>query len=409
MMKRGIILKIIDSKFDSNASAMSIVAILELENYINLTNYAFEQDGNIEGQRSVISKSAAASKIRDRMIKDFKNGGIFPSVVLGIIVKEEELECLKNSENIQEDFRRIVDVYSKENISIIDGMQRTNIYRNCLETNEQREIRTEYWIATSINKLLYRMLVLNTGQVPWNVRRQVEVIYKPIVTSIIEMLEDRANELSRELKFYDINDKGRRTQSGEFHKNQIIDLFLAYNLRSEKTDISTQLAEEYKKLDLMDSLDQSLSLDKFIDIFIAMCKLDIALGSLDLSEIELEGKFSNGKDLFASHPVRVGFIVAATELVVGRIGRERTPKQSEEALERLTKNINQIISRLDTEKYSIEEIEEFLDLRLLNQWITTLSKSNVGEAERTGFKKAFNMILEEKEAFLTLGEYWKNI
>lgn len=402
-------MKVVDSSFDSNTSAMSFVTVMELESYINLTNYAFEQDGNIEGQRSVIAKSAAASKIRDRMIKDFKNGGVFPSVVLGMIVKEEELEYLNKSDDLQGDFIRIFEAYSNENISIIDGMQRTNIYRNCLETNEHRGIRVEYWVATSINKLLYRMLVLNTGQVPWNVRRQVEVIYKPIVTSIKEMLERRDRELFSQLTFYDINDKGRRTQSGEFHKNQIVDLFLAYNLRNEKIDISTQLAEEYKKLDLMDSLDQSLSLEKFIDIFITMCKLDLALGSLDLSEIKLEGKFTNGKDLFSSHPVRIGFIVAATELVVGRMGRERTTEQSEEALARLGSNINQIIDRLDINKYSIDEIEKFLDFQLLNQWITTLPKSNVGEAERRGFKKAFTMILEEKEGFITLGEYWKNI
>ncbi|RHW40377.1 hypothetical protein D1B31_12580 [Neobacillus notoginsengisoli] len=402
-------MRVIDSNFDYNASALSISTVIKLEKYTYVTDYAFKQDGNIEGQRSVISKSAAASKIRDRMIKDFKNGGVFPSVVLGLIVKEEELTMLKESENLNYDFARIFNSYSIEDISIIDGMQRTNIYRGCLEGNEEREVRVEYWVATNISKLLYRMLVLNTGQVPWNVRRQVEVIYKPIITTIKELVEKKDNELFPQLKFFDINDKGRRTNSGEFHKNQIVDLFLVYSLRNEKTDISSQLAEEYKKIDLMDSLDQSISLDRFIDIFIAMCKLDLALGRLDLSRIELEGKFTNGKDLFSSHPVRVGFVAAATELIIGRKGRERNTEQSEEALIRLNENIEEIVSRLNTDLHSIDEIEEFLDFQILNQWLTTLPKSNVGEAERTGFKKAFTMIFEEKEGFIKLGEYWMNI
>ncbi|MDZ4476832.1 hypothetical protein [Bacillus cereus] len=402
-------MRVVDSNFDYNATALSISTVIELEEYTHLTDYAFNQDGNIDGQRSVISKSAAASKIRDRMIKDFKNGGVFPSVVLGLIVKEEELQTLKESQNLDEDFTHIFNAYPVEDISIIDGMQRTNIYRGCLEGNEDREIRVEYWIATNINKLLYRMLVLNTGQVPWNVRRQVEVIYKPIITTIKALVEKEDAQLYSQLNFFDINDKGRRTNSGEFHKNQIVDLFLVYSLRNEKTDISTQLAEEYKKLDLMESLDQSISLDKFIDIFIAMCKLDLALGKLDLSTVELEGKFTNGKDLFSSNPVRVGFVAAATELIIGRKGRERNTEQSEEALRRLKNNINEIISKLDAEKFSISEIEEFLELQILNQWLTTLSKNNVGEAERTGFKKAFTMIFEEKEGFIKLGEYWMNI
>ncbi|MCP1562199.1 hypothetical protein J2Y80_000259 [Bacillus velezensis] len=402
-------MRVVDGNFDTNASAFSISTVMELKEYTSLTDYAFKQDGNIEGQRSVISKSAAASKIRDRMIKDFKNGGVFPPVVLGLIVKEEQLQKVKESVSLDDDFDQMFETYPDEDISIIDGMQRTNIYRGCLDGNEDREIRVEYWIATSINKLLYRMLVLNTGQVPWNVRRQVEVIYKPIISQIKEMVESKKPELYSKLNFYDINDKGRRTKAGEFHKNQIVDLFLVYSLRNEKTDISTQLAEEYKKLDLMDALDQSISLDKFIDIFIAMCKLDIALGNLDLSMIELEGRFTNGKDLFSSHPVRVGFVAAATELIIGRKGRERNPKQSEEALNRFVENINEIISRLDTEKFSIEEIEEFLDFQMLNQWLTSLPKSKVGEEERTGFKKAFAMIFEEKEGFIKLSEYWMKI
>ncbi|MFF2501085.1 hypothetical protein [Peribacillus sp. NPDC058075] len=402
-------MRVVDRNFDFNAFALSISTVMELKNYTSLTDYAFRQDGNIEGQRSVISKSAAASKIRDRMIKDFKNGGIFPPVVLGLIVKDEELQNLKEASDLDTDFNQIFENYPVEDISIIDGMQRTNIYRGCLEGNEGREIRVEYWIATSINKLLYRMLVLNTGQVPWNVRRQVEVIYKPIITTIKEMIEGKDSELYSKLNFYDINDKGRRTNSGEFHKNQIVDLFLVYSLRNEKTDISTQLAEEYKKLDLLDSLDQSISLDKFVDIFIAMCKLDIALGNLDLSEIELEGRFTNGKDLFSSHPVRVGFVAAATEIIIGRKGRERDPEQSKEALIRFKDNIDEIISKLDADKFSIDEIEEFLDFQMLNQWLATLPKSKVGEEERTGFKKAFTMMFEEKEGFIKLGEYWMKI
>lgn len=400
---------VIDKSYDSNSASLSLLTTMKLSNYLDLSEYAFKENGNIEGQRRVISKSASASKIRERMIRDFKSGSIFPSVVLGIIITEQKIKELAESDEIQKDFEALIDECDKEKISIIDGMQRTNIYNNCKTDNENRDIRVEYWITSSINSLLYRMLVLNTGQVPWNIRRQVEVIYKPIVSTIEEILKDSYEDLYQKLKFFAVNENGRRTQSGEFHKNQLIDLFLAYNLRSEKTNISTQLAEEYKKIDLMNSLDSSLNIEMFVKLFVQLCNLDLALGDLDLSNVELEGKFTEGKSLFSSHPVRIGFIVAATELVIGRVGRDKSSQQAEEALNLIEKNINEFISKVNPENHSLEEIESFLAFGVLNEWVNSLPKSNVGEAERVGFKKAFTMLLEEKEELLNLSEYWRNL
>lgn len=62
-------------------------------------------------------------------------------------------------------------------LCIIDGMQRTQAMLDAGENFLSREIRVELWLSESLNKLIYRMLVLNTGQVPWTMQRQLEVVY----------------------------------------------------------------------------------------------------------------------------------------------------------------------------------------------------------------------------------------
>lgn len=38
----------------------------------------------------------------------------------------------------------------------------------------------EFWLAKSVRALVYRMLVLNTGQVPWTLSRQLGVVFEPL-------------------------------------------------------------------------------------------------------------------------------------------------------------------------------------------------------------------------------------
>ncbi len=70
--------------------------------------------------------------------------------------------------------------------SIIDGMQRTTALQEAKDSfgENQLNIRVEFWIADKLNSLIYRMLVLNTGQVPWEMARQLETIYSQLLKSI---------------------------------------------------------------------------------------------------------------------------------------------------------------------------------------------------------------------------------
>ena len=172
-------MRIIAIDEDNRSNCISVLTDMLLEEYKRLAFDSFSANGNFAGQRGVITKSAAAARIRKRMQDDFCRGTIFPQVVLGIQSSKDFINDLK----VGDDYDSLV-IFKDCTISIIDGMQRSNIYFKNYKGNENRKIRVEFWIANNSEKLLYRMLVLNTGQTPWNTRRQIEVIYGNLSKSI---------------------------------------------------------------------------------------------------------------------------------------------------------------------------------------------------------------------------------
>ena len=86
---------IYETLFDERSECVSVMASMSLEEYKTIAYDSFVKGGNLDGQRDVIKKSAVAAKIRKRMMSDFANGAIFPPVVLGIFVSDEEFEMAK--------------------------------------------------------------------------------------------------------------------------------------------------------------------------------------------------------------------------------------------------------------------------------------------------------------------------
>ena len=94
-------------------------------------------------------------------------------------------------------------------------------------------MRIEFWLATNTNSLIYRMLVLNTGQVPWDLRRQIEVIHKPLIK---ELKQNSSIELLEK------DDERRRARAGQFQANRIVELYMVFGARKEKIDTKERLA-----------------------------------------------------------------------------------------------------------------------------------------------------------------------
>lgn len=391
-------MEILKTNFDARSECLSILTCMTLEKYKSIVYKPFSRGGNLDGQREVIKRSSVASKIRKRMHEDFIAGAIFPQVVIGVLLPSEQFQEIKDA---RESFAP--DQYGEDAFSIIDGMQRSNIYFSNYDGNEQREIRVEFWISDKTIKLLYRMLVLNTGQVPWNTRRQIEVIFSGLSRSIIERALEKNPELEGKIEIIGVDDAKRRTQAGKYHKSTMIELYLGFNTRKVKVDVSDELADEFQRFDMMESIEKDSSFDLFVSAFVFLCKLDMAFSNCNSSA--KIGQFKEGKDIFSSVPACLGFVVACAEYIMGKIPVEREEVVKNEKLARLDSQIQRIVEIANKNSEG-----DFLALESLNAVVEQLPKTRIGDEMRSYFKQAFTELLkyDEIDEILSMEAFWRS-
>lgn len=388
-------MKIYETLYDQRSECLSVMTSMTLEEYKKIAYKSFENGGNLDGQRDVIKKSAVATKIRKRMANDFLSGAVFPPVVLGVFVSEEEFTLATK------DFAEVFSRLDENDVSIIDGMQRSNIYFNNYDSCSDKIIRVEFWLSSKSVKLLYRMLVLNTGQVPWNTRRQVEVVFKNLSNSFLDEIYKKAPDWKESVKIMGVDDNQRRTQPGKYQESAIIQLYLGFNTRNTKVEVNEELANEFQRFDMMESIDKDENFYLFVDVISYLIKLDFAFSSS--RDNYDEGQFKEGKDLFSSVPACLGFVVACAEYIMGKVPVERSIEKKQELSRKLGIQIDNIITFI--EKGS----DDVLALETLNSIVQSLSKSRIGDEMRRLFKNAFSEMIkyEELEELSTLESFWR--
>lgn len=391
-------MKILEKSLDERSGCLSLLTTMSLDEYKSIVYSSFENGGNLDGQRDVIKRSSVASKIKKRMNDDFNSGAIFPHVVVGILASGEDFEKIKRDEKEFNPKHFLAD-----SISIIDGMQRSNIYFTNYTGNEDRIIRVEFWISDKTVKLLYRMLVLNTGQVPWNTRRQVEVVFSSLSKAIIESVKSKNPDIASYVEIISVDDAKRRTQAGKYHKSTMIELYLGFNTRKAKVDVGDELADEFQRFDMMESIEKDVNFDLFIDVFSYLCRLDTAFSASHSSADN--GQFKDGNDIFGSVPACLGFVVACSEYIMGKIPVERTPEIKIEKNQKLKGQIDKLIDILSEHKEG-----DFLALRSLNEIIDQLSKNRIGDEMRRTFKTIFSELLkyEDLEEIQSMEAFWRS-
>lgn len=375
---------------DSRIDCQSVMVSYSLKDYLELVKSAYKNKGGLEKQRTAL-KTSIAKRIRERMVNDLQAGAIFPPVVLGIILPENEVnEQLEPSE-----FKALVSKFS-DSVTIIDGMQRTTAMYEVVqnlknESLNQTPVRVECWLAKSINSLIYRMLVLNTGQVPWNLRRQIEVVFNPIL--------DEIKKSGIELEVLEIDDSKQRIKAGQYQADKLIELFLAFGLRKEKINLQEQLAEEFSRLDFIEATSNAQFIENFKKILGYLVKLDIVFDKY------FSQYFERGKNIFDSQPAKVGFIAACAREIMGKPGIERNPDEKAKRLNKLSKDIELLLEKLD--KLNNDVLGDFLDLLTLNELINNKKTGKLGDYERAFFLKAFETLIEERFDVSSLTVCWR--
>lgn len=380
--------------FDDRTKCWSVQTTMFVHEYLDLVREAHETQGAIAGQRDVLT-TTTAKRIRNRMVSDIRQGAVLPPVVIGVVLPEGSMSRLPLPE--AESIHDLSIDSTPATLSIIDGMQRT---ASILEAATQdaavldREIRVEYWVTTSVRSLIYRMLVLNTGQVPWTINRQLSVVYAPLLTEIL------ANVPELE-KVSTPDDRRRRTGGGQYSSEHIVELYIAFSLRKTAVDTKEAVSDEFSRLDFVENLSDSHFQSQFYEALSMLAKLDKAF-----SKYEGGGKerFAKGKAIFDGQPARIGFVVAVAMNALGRPGADRPAAERTARMTRLRRHEEKLLKRL--EAMNSDELGDYLRLDVLAE-VLNVRVGQVGRYERSMFSEAFKTLIDEEFEMDNLEACWR--
>ncbi|KJR41334.1 hypothetical protein MCHI_002761 [Candidatus Magnetoovum chiemensis] len=391
---------------DKRSNCYSVMGNVKLGDYLDFIEDAYKNTaGGLEGQREPL-KTKTAIEIRKRMIKDIQKGSIFPPLVMGLKVASENFSDIENMD--QEKFNAFLKAIEKEDVMIIDGMQRSTALikakENAHESGDDisgNNLRVEFWIAKEINDLIYRMLVLNTGQVPWNLKQQIEVLFRTIITEIKQKV-DKVDIIAK-----------KRVKGGQYKQDKVIELFLVFGARKETVNLGDRLTEEFTKLDFIESTEDKNLTDLFYKALNLLGGIDRAFSKYkparEGKKEEDEETFSNfyaGLDLFTSQPARVGFITAIAIKVMGYPSENKDITKQNTTWDEINNNANKFIKKLNT--MNDDEIKDLLAFETLNEVMKgKIGKSRIGEAQRKFFLNAFEMLIKKEFELDTLAICWR--
>ncbi|WP_305983203.1 hypothetical protein [Roseivirga thermotolerans] len=233
-------MEVLNKIFDKRIKALNILLEMTIKEYNDISQEIIRKN---EFQRRRVKSS---STVYSLLKSDLLQGCVIPPIVLALSkFKTDSIEEEENEEIIKQILA------NKENLVILDGLQRTYTIRdlvNELDESDDKDskekllkykLRIEAYIGIDKLGILYRMLTLNTGQTPMSIRHQIEILYSDY------LVEDLG-----EIKFITEADDNRPTKFGEYKFKDIVEGFNSY------------LERDYLTIDRFDILDNIKSLEK---------------------------------------------------------------------------------------------------------------------------------------------------
>ncbi len=169
-------MRIVSKITDKRINSSNLLIELKIEEYLSFANELIDNN-ELQRKRVKTSKTVYSLLKNDLII-----GCVMPPIVLAIIDEDIESDSI-NDDNIESILN------NKENVLILDGLQRTytlfDALRDVAIEDKERFLKNMMRIElyAGINKfgILYRMLTLNTGQTPMSTRHQLEMLYNNLL------------------------------------------------------------------------------------------------------------------------------------------------------------------------------------------------------------------------------------
>ncbi|MBU6517601.1 hypothetical protein KOL70_06235 [Pantoea sp. B270] len=235
--------EVIGTTIDLKSGTHVIYCQASLDKYLDIVGEDF-------GEFS-LQRKRESHKAYKRLREDIVGGALLPSITLSVkhhLV--EDIICHID------DNKALTDLLSRDDVvDILDGLQRTYIIsdlkRNGVVFKEGQKLLLEYWLEPDLSKLIYRMIVLNSGQKAMSMRHQIELLFLSLQETISSRLE--GIEIIKE------KDSKRRTQVKKYHLSSIVASYNAFITASHETDKENLVAQKLIDDGAFDSSEDELT------------------------------------------------------------------------------------------------------------------------------------------------------
>jgi len=235
--------EVIGTTTDLKSGTHVIYCQASLDKYLDIVGEDF-------GEFS-LQRKRESHKAYKRLREDIVGGALLPSITLS--VKHHLVEDIIGHINNKS---ALTDLLSRDDVvDILDGLQRTYIIsdlkRNGVVFKEGQKLLLEYWLEPDLSKLIYRMIVLNSGQKAMSMRHQIELLFLSLQETISSRLE--GIEIIKE------KDSKRRTQVKKYHLSSIVASYNAFITASHETDKENLVAQKLIDDGAFDSSEDELT------------------------------------------------------------------------------------------------------------------------------------------------------
>lgn len=193
-------------------------------NYEYALTYLLPLINRLDFQRNSLNQ-----KYYERLKQDLIDGCVLPPITIAFdnVQIKNHISGLSVNEDLS--------AYLHSNIDkgfILDGIQRLNTLLEAAKDPDFDKTKTLYGniiISDSINKLLYRMIILNNGQKPMSARHQIEILMERTIEQILE------NETYQDIVYSEktsIRGDGKIKLKSEI----LVKAYLSYSTRSTTID-----------------------------------------------------------------------------------------------------------------------------------------------------------------------------
>lgn len=191
---------------------------------------------NLQFQRNTLDK-----KMYRRLENDLLNGCIMPPITIAF--NNQELMYEIKDKTIEEIMSSGLIENHIKNAFILDGIQRLNTLNTVANEgalNLDLPLYANIIFSDSMNKLLYRMIILNNGQKPMTPRHQIEILMKNLLVSELEGFKN--NEF-----IFSEKEQMKKNSKNKIKEADLIKGYLAFVSQSKNIDnqkiIETKLNE----------------------------------------------------------------------------------------------------------------------------------------------------------------------